>query len=67
MNLFTPIIGLALVLNLMPEGSFGESMAKFLANLAVGIGVSLFVTIGLFLAMMEEKFRKTFLNVETGK
>ena len=38
-----------------------------MANLANGLGISLFIMIGFFFAMMEEKYRKTFLNVESGK
>ncbi|GMH82067.1 hypothetical protein TL16_g09138 [Triparma laevis f. inornata] len=66
LNLFTPVIGLALVLNLMPAETFNEVTAELLTKLAVGLGGGLLFLLGLSFTLMDEKYRKTFLSVETG-
>ncbi|GMH73697.1 hypothetical protein TL16_g06259 [Triparma laevis f. inornata] len=65
LNLFIPVIGLGLVLNQMPGLVFSESMEKFLINRAIELGISLFAMIGFFFAIVDKKYRKTFLSVET--
>ena len=67
LNLFTPIIGLALVLNFMDEGAFErEATLIFLKNLALSLGGSFLILVSLFFALMENKYRKTFFSTESG-
>ncbi|GMH82077.1 hypothetical protein TL16_g09141 [Triparma laevis f. inornata] len=60
LNLFTPVIGLALVLNLMPAETFNEVTAELLTKLAVGLGGGLLFLLGLFFTLMDEKYRRHF-------
>ncbi|GMH62408.1 hypothetical protein TrST_g13776 [Triparma strigata] len=67
LNLFTPIIGLALVLNIMDEETFErDTTLIFLKNLALSLGGSFLVLVSLFFALMENKYRKTFFSTESG-
>ncbi|GMH93230.1 hypothetical protein TL16_g12570 [Triparma laevis f. inornata] len=66
LNLFTPVIGLALVFNLMPDGTYNELSTKLLTKLAGGLGGGLLFLLCLFFTLMEEKYRRTFLTTVTG-
>ena len=67
LNLFTPITGLALVLNFIEEGAFERGTTlTFLKNLTLLLGGSFLVLVTLFFALMEKKYQKNFFSTESG-
>ncbi|GMH74562.1 hypothetical protein TL16_g06498 [Triparma laevis f. inornata] len=66
LNLFMPLVGLALVLTFMGEGTFNEATTRFIRDLAFVLGGCLLFSVGLLLSLIDEKYRATFLSTETG-
>ncbi|GMH92398.1 hypothetical protein TL16_g12337 [Triparma laevis f. inornata] len=67
-NLFTPLIGLGLLLAFVDMGgAFNDSVVKTLSNFTLLLGAGLVLLAALFLLLMSKKYRHTFFSVETGK
>lgn len=65
-NLFSPLVGLMLVLNLTEWANLGVGTVNFLNDLAIVLGVGMLFLDGLFLALMNKEYRASFWSVETG-
>lgn len=68
MNLFTPLIGLGLLLSLDltdVTNTFSEATVELLKNTAMVLVIILTVLFGLFLALMNKEYRKCFYSVES--
>ncbi|GMI18506.1 hypothetical protein TrLO_g14860 [Triparma laevis f. longispina] len=65
-NLFLPLIMLALLLYFRDEGGTAEARLTFMKNMALALGISLVCLLGVFFALIEKQFLKTFFNTDSG-
>ena len=65
MNIFSPLIGLTLLLYI-EDGQISTAISDLCLSILPFLGTALVVLVGTFVLLIEGEYRKTFFSIETG-